>query len=312
MLGEAVIDLILDRDGRFVPHLGGSPYNVAIGLARQDVDVDYVSPFSDDKFGNTLKKNLIQEGAKSSFPRPSSKPTSIAMITMDEAGIPNYRLYRQGVADRDYTVEDILSCLPGQLQLFHTGSLAITPSQLPKIETLFERLKSRGVLISMDINIRLKGSPDTDAYRRGVEALIPQVDILKVSDEDLSDLRPETDPSKAAEGIAKNMSGLLLLTRGAQGVDLLSRGKAIHVDSHSVGQLVDTVGAGDTFHSAFLAELFRRSEVSTPISDIPEAVLGETLRYASLAAAINITRAGCSPPTQHEVQEILKLQAAIK
>ena len=139
VLGEALIDLIVGDDGAYRPHLGGSPYNVAIGLARQGTPVSYMSPFSDDDFGGQLLNALQSEGVNTPISRRSLWPTSLALVTLDAAGLPAYRIYREGIADKDIAFEEIEANLPANLQVFHTGSLAVTPSQLPKIRRLFER-----------------------------------------------------------------------------------------------------------------------------------------------------------------------------
>ena len=88
VLGEALIDFIVDSDGAYRPHLGGSPFNVAIGLAREGIDVSYLSPFSDDTFGNQLREALLDEGVKVPLQRRSLWPTSLALVTNDDNGQP--------------------------------------------------------------------------------------------------------------------------------------------------------------------------------------------------------------------------------
>ncbi len=158
VLGEALIDLIESDNGAYRPHLGGSPYNVAIGLARQGIAVSYLSPLSDDTFGDQLHYSLETENVAVPITRRSLYPTSLALVTIDDEGLPTYRLYREGIADKDTSFEEIESNLPPDLQIFHTGSLAITPSQLPTIRKIFGLMRQRGVVISIDINIRLRAS----------------------------------------------------------------------------------------------------------------------------------------------------------
>ena len=83
VLGEALIDLILDGSGSFNPHKGGSPFNVARGLARLGIEVNYVAPLSDDAFGHQLFTVLLDEGIGVSIARRSKFPTSLAIVTVD-------------------------------------------------------------------------------------------------------------------------------------------------------------------------------------------------------------------------------------
>ena len=306
VLGEALIDFIVGEDGAYRPHLGGSPFNVAIGLARQGVTVSYLSPFSDDTFGDQLHDALIAEGVDVPNTRRSLWPTSRALVTIDEKGLPTYRLYREGIADKDTSFEEVRANLPPDLKIFHTGSLAITPSQLPKIRRLFDFFHSQGVLISVDINIRLRASIDTDAYLSGVRSLLGMADIVKASDEDLEAFKFDEDPRTAAAIAYEAMgSGLLVLTEGRGGALLINEHGTIEKSSYPIAHVEDTVGAGDTFHSAFLAALLRAGKDNESLLSVSQRQLGDAVDFACAAAAINVSRAGCSPPTQQEVESFI-------
>ena len=310
VLGEALIDLIIGDDGAYRPHLGGSPYNVAIGLARQGIDVSYLSPFSDDTFGDQLRDALVREGVAVPHARRSRWPTSLALVTVDEAGFPTYRLYREGIADKDTSFDDIVENLPDGLRVFHTGSLAITPSQLPKIHKLFELMHERGVLVSVDINIRLRASIDTQKYLDGVRSLLPFADIVKASDEDIEAFGLHSDARKSAGIIFGEMnSGLLVLTEGTGGALVIGAQGTVSRGAYPVATVIDTVGAGDTFHAALLAFLYRSGELSGSTADISIETLGNGLEFACAAAAINVSRSGCSPPAAREVSEFVAATA---
>lgn len=310
VLGEALIDLIVGEDGAYRPHLGGSPYNVAIGLARQGVEVSYLSPLSDDTFGDSLYDSLKNENVDIRNTRRSLLPTSLALVAIDDEGLPAYRLYREGVADKDTSFEEVAANLPTDLRVFHTGSLAITPSQLPKIRELFELMRERDVVVSVDINIRLRASLDTTGYLDGVRSLLPLVDIVKASDEDLAPFRLATNTRDAAEIAFREMeSGMLLLTEGNGGAVLYTANGLIEKKAYPIANIEDTVGAGDTFHSAFLASLSRSNAVRRPYREVDRGVLGDALDFACAAAAINVSRVGCSPPTQYEVDAFIRSMA---
>ena len=357
VLGEALIDFIVGDDGAYRPHLGGSPFNVAIGLAREGVDVSFLSPFSDDTFGDQLRSALTNEGVKVPLERRSRWPTSLALVTIDEQGAPTYRLYREGIADKDISFEDAEAHLPDDLRVFHTGSLAITPSQLPKIHKLFDLMRARGVLVSVDINIRIRASLDTGKYIDGVRSLLPHADIVKASEEDLEALRLASDLATSVRLAREEMGdGLFLLTEGGRGARLYLADAVIEQRAWPVEAIADTVGAGDVFHAAFLAALVRAGvtgqrpdepqragetaqpqrtdEIAQPagqpqragksrqplaqpqrageagqpagqalLAAAPDALAG-ALDYACAAAAINVSRHGCSPPTRGEVEAL--------
>lgn len=307
VVGEALIDLIADNGGAYRPHPGGSPYNVAVALARQGVRVSYLSPFSDDSFGDLLHASLCREGVDTPVGRRSLWPTSLALVTVDAAGMPTYRLYRQGIADKDMSFEEIRDCLPAELEVFHTGSLAITPSQLPKIRKLFRLMRERGVLVSMDVNIRLRASLDTAAYLAGVRSLFPLADIVKASDEDLEALQVAPDAATGAEVACSEMgSGIFVLTEGLGGARLYVGSDVIEKSAYPIARVQDTVGAGDTFHAAFLAFLLRSDAIRSIVRNSELEVLAQAVDYACAAAAINVSRTGCSPATQEEVHAFVR------
>ena len=302
VLGEALIDFIVGDDGAYRPHPGGSPYNVAIGLARQGIDVSYLSPLSDDTFGERLLNSLETEGVAVRIARRSLWPTSLALVTIDDTGLPTYRLYREGVADKDTSFEEIEANLPADLEVFHTGSLALTPSQLPKIRRLFALMHERGVVISVDINIRLGASLDTNAYLNGVRLLLGEADIVKASDEDLAALGIHEDPRRSAEiAFAEMDSGILLVTKGRGGAVLHTSQGVIEKSAYPIARVEDTVGAGDTFHSAFLSSLCRSGVIRESFAGLGHEVLGDAVDFACASAAINVSRVGCFPPTKDEV-----------
>ena len=306
VLGEALIDFIVGEDGAYRPHLGGSPFNVAIGLARQGVPVSYLSPFSDDTFGDQLHDALADEGVDLPLQRRSLWPTSLALVTIDEQGLPTYRLYREGIADKDTSFEEIAGNLPDGLEIFHTGSLAITPSQLPKIRKLFEYLHGRGVLISIDLNIRLRASVDTDAYLTGVRSLLPAADIVKASDEDIEAFGIDDDVRTSADTIFGEMAGgILLLTEGRGGALLYTARGILEKHAYPIAKVEDTVGAGDAFHAAFLAAMCGHGRPAELLAEADEGIFGAAVDFACAAAAINVSRKGCSPPTADEVRRFI-------
>lgn len=310
MLGEALIDLLEQPDGLFAAHLGGSPYNVAIGLGRLNAPVNYLSPISTDKFGQALRHSLIAEGVNVPDTTRSERPTSLAVVVIDDHGQPSYQLYREGVADTDFTFDEAIAGIPATSKVFHTGSLALASKTRPRVERLIRSLRERSVLISVDLNIRIGVCEDTGAYLDGVRGLIPICDLVKGSDEDLAHLYPDMAPEAAARQILATMSeGMVVLTQGAKGAALMTRHLALSQAGEPIQTVVDTVGAGDTFQANFLAQTHEEATRRGGFSRIPRRQLKVALRRAVAAAAINVSRAGCNPPSKDEVDAFL-LRAA--
>lgn len=308
VFGEALIDMIGQTDGSFRPFPGGSPFNVAKALSNQQINTRYLTPLSDDDFGWQLAASLEDAGVELSYPKRSVRPTSVAVVSVDTCGQPGYSFYREGVADRDYYAETIIQQLSSDDLIFHTGSLALVPEEIPAMAEIFEYLKQKGVLISIDINMRPGVVEDVDQYRRGVKALISYCDILKASDEDLNILGVKGQvPDIISNLISVMDGGIVALTFGASGAVISNENFSVGQDSFCVDHVIDTVGAGDCFQAGMLSALIRKRIVSREnLNSVSDVQLNEILQYACASAAINVERAGCQPPVLAEVEHFLQ------
>ncbi|WP_281810295.1 PfkB family carbohydrate kinase [Limnohabitans sp. MORI2] len=296
VLGEALMDCIAQPDGSLVPHLGGSPYNLALAAALQGASVGFVAPFSTDTFGQALIDHLQANHARSLLPR-SVLPTSLAVVQVTN-GQPSYGFYRDGVADRDYQVADVVALLEASpLGVLHTGSLMAMPPEQHKVLQIVTAAKRLGWTISVDVNLRPRVSRDVPAYLQAVREVAALADWLKASDEDLellgfADVSLANASSLAAHWMAQGCSRVAL-TFGAQGA-YLQVGDAHAQGAAPVVDVKDTVGAGDTFWGSCLADWVGHDTLnnnSLAIQRVPQ-----TLQRALVAAAINCSRVGCSPP----------------
>ena len=296
VLGEALMDCVAQEDGSLQPLLGGSPFNVACAVALQGVDVGYLSPFSTDVFGQQLAAKLAQSGAKALSPT-SPKPTSLAVVQLTN-GQPSYGFYRDGVADRDYQVADVVALLeaspPGVL---HSGSLMAMPPEHHKVLQIIAAAKRLGWTISVDVNLRTRVASDVPAYLQAVLEVAALADWLKASDEDLellgfAEVSLANASSLAAHWMAQGCSRVAL-TFGAQGA-YLQVGDAHAQGAAPVVDVKDTVGAGDTFWGSCLADWVRHDTLNN--NSLAMQRVPQTLQRALVAAAINCSRVGCQPP----------------
>ena len=300
------MDCVMQADGRFIPLAGGSPYNMARAACLRGASVRYLNPLSTDMFGRALAAQLLADGVYLDTPN-SRAPTSLAMVQIED-GHPSYSFYRQGVADRDYTVDALAHILrthgathgPG---ILNVGSLFLMPPENQKVLALVQAAKALGWTISMDINMRPQVARDLPAYVAGVKTLMAQADWLKASDEDLQVLGWAAPALADAPALVQALrsqcapqASHIALTFGAQGAYLQvgERGMAMAAPRVTV---VDTVGAGDTFWGNCVADWAMH----------PQAEVQSTLDLAMHAAAINCGRSGCQPPT---LQETLAFSAA--
>ena len=307
VLGEALMDCVAQPDGRLQPLLGGSPFNLARAVALQGVDVGYLSPLSSDVFGQQLSAALAASGAQALSP-VSRKPTSLAVVNLQD-GQPRYGFYRDGVADRDYNADDIVRLLkqhtPGVL---HTGSLMAMPPEHHKVMHVIQFAKALGWTISIDVNLRTRVAYDLPAYLQAVNQMAAMADWLKASDEDMqllgwTDVHWDNSDALAAQWQAMGCKRVAL-TFGAQGASLhiaaLPAQPSVHAKlSAPQVQVVDTVGAGDTFWGSCLADWVLHDTLGH--DDVAIARREKTLQRALKAAAINCERVGCQPPAAQEL-----------
>lgn len=297
VLGEALMDCVAQPDGTLRPFMGGSPFNLARAAALRGAPVGYVNPLSTDQFGLRMHQQLEQDGVRP-LSAPSALPTSLAVVQIHN-GQPSYGFYREGIADRDYTVDTVLRRLqehpPGVL---HTGSLLLVPPEHHKVLEILEGAKSLGWTISVDVNLRPKLATNLAHYVEAVQQITRHADWLKASDEDLELLgfaRPtRADGARIAAHFIAQGTRRVALTFGAQGAWLGVEGASTQADVPTT-QVVDTVGAGDTFWGNCLGDW-----VLTP--EDAHLRVAQTLQQAMRAAAINCERAGCQPPRYAEVQ----------
>lgn len=297
VLGEALMDCVAQADGTLRPFMGGSPFNMARAAALRGASVGYANPLSTDQFGQRMHQQLVQDGVTPMSP-PSALPTSLAVVQINN-GQPSYGFYREGIADRDYTVNAVLQRLQTQPRgVLHTGSLLLVPPEHHKVLEILQGAKSLGWTISVDVNLRPKLAANLAEYIEAVQAIAQHADWLKASDEDL-ELLGFTNPTRAdgakisAHFTAQGTSRVAL-TFGAQGAWLGVDGTATQADVPAT-KVVDTVGAGDTFWGNCLGDW-----VLNP--DGANQRVANTLQEAMRAAAINCQRAGCQPPRYAEVQ----------
>ena len=305
VLGEALMDCIAQPDGQLRPLMGGSPFNMARAAALRGASATYLNALSTDLFGQGLAQLLQKDGVQLQG-GTSRLPTSLAVVQVTH-GQPSYGFYREGIADRDYSVDGIVALLRHQKTpgILHTGSLLLIPPEHHKVVAILKAARQLGWTISVDINLRPKVAHDLTAYVQALHEVIALTDWLKASDEDLETMgfanvaiaespRLVRELRQSRSGAAPNTLSRVALTFGGEGAYLDIEGQ-----SHSLPvpriTVADTVGAGDTFWGNTLADWALQ-----PHDDA--ARVAQTLENAMKAAAINCTRQGCQPPTWAEVQ----------
>ena len=315
VLGEALMDCVAQPDGSLRPFMGGSPFNLARAAALRlgnDAPVSFINPLSADAFGDQMRAQFAADGVQTLLPR-SRLPTSLAVVQITN-GQPSYGFYRQGIADRDYTVNQVLALLTSEQAgvdyrrerpVLHTGSLLLMPPEHEKVVTILKAAKALGWTISLDVNLRPKLANNLADYLAAVKQVAALADWLKASDEDLALLGFANPSRQNAVSIAAHFTAQgasrVALTFGADGAWLQVDGQTAEADVPAVA-LVDTVGAGDTFWGNCLGDWVAATPQNRQAPESAAARVAVTLRNAMVAAAINCSRTGCQPPGFVEVQ----------
>ena len=312
-MGEALVDMIEQTDGRFQACLGGSVCNFTLGLARQGVTTAYLNPLSTDRFGARFTNLLSASEVNLAAPQQSSRPTSIAVVSLDAQGSPTYAFHREAIADRDVSAAELIAGFPEQLDLLHTGGLALVPEDLEKTLAVMRAATMRGALVSIDANVRPMVVKEVAEYVQGVKRAIAQAHIVKVSVEDLDALGIDSAnlQSLANALFLQSAVQLIVLTRGADGAALVTRHCQLEMAAPAGLQVTDTVGAGDCFHAGLIACLQRSGGLASAaaLEQLDRNALQSALQHALAAASINIRRAGCDPASWEETIEFKNCHA---
>lgn len=312
--GEALMDMIQEADGRLRPCDGGAVYNLTRALGLQGVGTLYLNPLSQDKFGRGLARAVAAARVQLANPEPAHEPTSLAVVSLDDAGKASYSFYREGVADRrvDAATMSAQCAAHPTLKMVVTGCLALVADDTHKYLPWLQAQRAAGQLVVVDANLRPAIVPDMAAYQASVMAALREADIVKVSDDDLHILG-FTNPDAlvaARELLAQTPARWLALTLGAKGAVFIARdgGAWKAVESLPV-TVADTVGAGDCFLAGMLAELLERPAMRAASmaaelhlgADDAEALLANAIASASLCVQMT----GCQPPSREQVLQRL-------
>ncbi|MGD9529184.1 carbohydrate kinase family protein [Pseudonocardia sp.] len=308
--GEALVDLVpAPVQGYFEMAPGGSPANVAVGLARLGVPTRMLARLATDPLGLLLRAHLAGNDVELDHAVTAAEQSSLAIVSVGADGGAAYDFRVDGTADWQWTPAELTSALDpgaeGPVVAVHSGSLALTtPPGADALRGLLRSGRARAT-VTYDPNARPLLMGDAATVLAGVEEMLGISDVVKVSSEDLAWLRPDATPAQVVEEWLDRGPSLVVVTLGGEGVVAGSAGGLRRMRPARLVDVVDTVGAGDTFMGALIAGLYRTDLLGAQrredLAAIPGGVLDTVLDDALLAAAINCGRRGADPPTAAEL-----------
>ena len=301
--GEALIDMLprmtVQGEAAFAPYVGGAVFNSAIALGRLGAPAGFFSGLSSDLFGGQFREALGASKVSSTYAHTSPRPTTLAFVRLTN-GQATYTFYDENTAGRMLTIED-LPKLGSEIEAMLFGAISLISEPAGSAYEEFMRREHDNRVMMLDPNIRPNFIPDKAKHLRRIREMMAMADIVKLSDEDLDWF----DEAGSHEDVIRNWLDrgpkLIVVTHGAEGAIGYSREHKVTVVPRKV-EVVDTVGAGDTFNAGILASLHEQGLLTkAAIGDLSQEAIRKALELGAKAAAVTVSRAGANPPWRHEI-----------
>ena len=291
VVGEALIDIVKSEVGAGTEHVGGSPLNVAVGLARLGRVTDFLTHIGNDDRGRQIRDHLDSAGVQLVPGSLVAKPTATARATLDSDGSASYTF------DVDWQLTGTPRVVPPLV--VHTGSIATVLEPGCLATAALVDMYRLSATCTFDPNIRPALIADADTARARIDRMVERADVVKASQEDLHWLDPTRTPEQIAASWLTSGPSIVVVTFGGEGALALCTSGALRVPAFTV-DVVDTVGAGDAFMAGLIDSLWsldllgatRRPQLAAITLD----TLTGVMRAASLVAALTVSRAGADLP----------------
>lgn len=305
VIGEALVDVVHSGDGGIKNVPGGSPANTAVALARLGITTFMKARISKDKFGSEIRSYLENQNVDLNLSLFVDEPSSVIDAFIQKDGSAKYEANLKGASDYGWTESELDIALAENIKIIQLGSLTsyIEPGA-SNIENWYKKLRNNSKhLLTFDPNIRhpLDAQPE-DEVRKRAKNLASLAHVVKASDEDLSWISPDQDVIETAKNFIENGTTLVVITLGKNGAVAINNNFEVIQIPAPVVEVKDTIGAGDTFAAALIAQLLEKQIVDEKaLSALPVSVLRDILSNCAMTSALTCSRQGANPPYRHEV-----------
>ncbi|WP_282695184.1 carbohydrate kinase [Streptomyces sp. CC208A] len=273
---------------------GGGPANTAVALARLGTPARFLGRLSDDVFGRLFRGHLETSGVDLSAAVRAAEPSTLAVAELDAQGRAAYSFHAQGTADWQWTADELAAADLASTACLHSGSLALVREPGGTVVEEFLARASATATVSLDPNVRpLLVAPEV--YRERLPRWCALADILRLSEDDLELLLPGHTIEHACDTWHAAGVPLVVITRGERGAVASLDGERTTVPAPPT-EVVDTVGAGDSFTAGFLHHLGLRGLLGGRLTDLRIDDVFDACAFASQVAALTCATAGPNPP----------------
>ena len=299
VVGEALIDIIVDPSGNVTSVVGGAPLNTARTVARLGVDASFLGGVSKDAFGARIMRLLEADGVGFALGEQVDEPTTLAIAQIDEHGAATYRFMMEGTSAAAVSPQAALAHVGGDCTALHVGTLGLVLQPLADATRAVVEASPDDRLVMVDPNCRPSVMTSSTIFEETLAAVLARADVVKVSGDDLAFMYPGVEVLAAATILQRTSGAVVLFTDGAQAVHVITADDDVVLEVPRV-RVVDTVGAGDSFSGGFLAQWTTRGLGRRDIGNRDEVV--SAARFGIAVAGITCQRPGADPPHVQEIE----------
>ncbi len=314
-IGEALVDFLPEEPGQKVRDVerwrrctGGSPANVAVGVARLGARSAMLGVIGEDEFGIYLRQSLSSEGVDVSHLRQTGEgKTGLVFISLTASGERSFSFFRTRAAESLLDQRDVDHAFARGARALHCGTNSLLyPEARAAVLQLVDAAFAAGQLVSSDPNLRLHLWKEPSELREWLGLLMPRCALMKLADDEIEFVTGTKEIPEALTRLRERGVLLPVVTAGPRGAHLLWKGELRSVPAPQV-TAVDTTGAGDGFTAALLFGLTRLFSSRAELERADGATLESLARFACEVGSRVVTKLGAvsALPRRAEVEALL-------